>query len=184
MDDIFVEKYRPKKIEEVSGQKHIKQDLTNFVKTRDIPHLLFYGSAGIGKTTCAIALGREILGTSWKINFTELNASNDRGIDIIRSQVMRIAKSSPVNAPYRILLLDEADALTPAAQNALKRIMELYSKNCRFILCCNNVQNLITPITSRCANYNFLPLGNEDIVERLQTICGKENIWGSGANVV
>ena len=176
VDDILVEKYRPDTVKEVVGQKHIRQDLEKFVDRKNIPHLLFYGMAGIGKTTSAIALGKDLLGDTFNVNFLELNASDERGINTVRDKVKFFARSVPVQVKFRIILLDECDALTPDAQNALRRIMEKYMKTCRFILCCNTIGKVISPLISRCATYNFLPLQVEDISERLGFICSKESI--------
>jgi len=176
VDNILVEKYRPEKVSDIVGQSHIKKDFANFVTQKNIPHLLFYGNAGIGKTTTAIALAKDILGEAFYVNFLELNASDSRKIEHVRETIKVYAKQSPMGAPFRIILLDEVDSMGIVAQMALKRIMEKFTKSCRFILTCNHIQKLDAAIISRCATYNFLPLKKEDIADRLTHICEKENI--------
>ena len=176
VDNILVEKYRPEIVSEIVGQNHIRVDLLNFAKTKNIPHLLFYGTAGTGKTTTAIALAKEILGDVFYVNFLELNASDSRKIEHVRNTIKVYAKQAPMQADYRIILLDEVDSMGIIAQMALKRIMEKFTKNCRFILTCNHIHKLDDAIISRCATYNFLPLKPEDIRNRLGIICEKENI--------
>lgn len=174
--EVWTEKYRPKKLSEVIGQKHVTSVLKKFVKEGTIPHLLFSGPAGVGKTTCALALAHELFGKNWKQNFLELNASDDRGIDTIRSKVKDFARTRPIGAGFKIILLDEADALTRDAQQALRRTMENYSETCRFILDCNYVSKIIDPIQSRCAILRFKPLEKEDVVEHLREIAKKEKL--------
>ncbi|HEX32922.1 MAG TPA: replication factor C small subunit [Candidatus Aenigmarchaeota archaeon] len=174
--EVWTEKYRPKKLSEVIGQKHVTSVLKKFVKEGTIPHLLFSGPAGVGKTTCALALAHELFGKNWKQNFLELNASDDRGIDTIRSKVKDFARTRPIGAGFKIILLDEADALTRDAQQALRRTMENYSETCRFILDCNYVSKIIDPIQSRCAILRFKPLEKEDVVEYLREIAKKEKL--------
>jgi len=151
--------------------------LISYVKSRSLPHLLFTGSAGIGKTTAAVALAREFFGEAWHMNFREMNASDERGIDVVRNQIKQFARTSPLEgAEFKILFLDEADALTTDAQAALRRTMETYARGCRFILSCNYSSKIIDPIQSRCAIYRFRPLTPEAISEEIRKIAGLEGI--------
>ncbi len=175
MEDVWVEKYRPRNLDEVVGQEEIVSRLKSYVTTRTMPHLLFAGPAGTGKTTCAIALARELFGENWRGSFHELNASDERGIGIVRTKIKEYARTAaPNDVGFKIIFLDEADALTPEAQAALRRTMEMYSKTCRFILSCNYSSKIIEPIQSRCAVFRFAPLKSGDIKKRLKYIVEKE----------
>ena len=174
---IWIEKYRPRRLDEMVGQKEIVVRLQSYVKTGNLPHLLFTGSAGIGKTTAAVALAREFFGDSWQMNFREMNASDERGIDVVRSQIKEFARTSPLaGATFKILFLDEADALTTDAQAALRRTMETYARTCRFILSCNYSSKIIDPIQSRCAIYRFRPLDAEAVIEEVRRIAAAEGL--------
>ncbi|HJJ84304.1 MAG TPA: replication factor C small subunit [Methanocorpusculum sp.] len=175
--DIWIEKYRPKTLDEVSGQKEIVERLKTYAAAKSLPHLLFTGTAGIGKTTCAVALARKMFGDTWSMNFRELNASDERGIDVVRTQIKQFARTSPLgDAEFKILFLDEADALTNDAQAALRRTMENYAETCRFILSCNYSSKIIDPIQSRCAIYRFRPLTEEAVREEMNRIAKAEGI--------
>ncbi len=175
MEDVWVEKYRPRSLDEVVGQKEVVERLKSYVKTKTMPHLLFAGPAGTGKTTCAMALARELFGDNWRASFHELNASDERGIGVVRTKIKEYARTAaPNDVGFKIIFLDEADALTPDAQAALRRTMEMYSRTCRFILSCNYSSKIIEPIQSRCAIFRFTPLRAENIKERLKYIAGKE----------
>ena len=175
MEDVWVEKYRPKNLGEVVGQEEVVRRLKSYVKARTMPHLLFAGPAGTGKTTCAIALARELFGENWRMSFHELNASDERGINVVRTKIKEYARTAaPNDVGFKIIFLDEADALTPDAQAALRRTMEMYSKTCRFILSCNYSSKIIEPIQSRCAVFRFMPLKPEDIKKRLRYIAEQE----------
>jgi len=175
--EIWIEKYRPKNLSEVVGQQDVVERLHSYVTTKALPHLLFTGPAGVGKTTCAIALAREMFGSTWSMNFRELNASDERGIDVVRTQIKQFARTAPLgDATFKILFLDEADALTQDAQAALRRTMENYAETCRFVLSCNYSSKIIDPIQSRCAIYRFRPLTDEAICEEMARIAKIEGI--------
>ncbi len=174
---IWIEKYRPTKLADIVGQDEIVSRLASYVKTGNLPHLLFTGSAGVGKTTAAVVLAREFFGGSWHTNFREMNASDERGIDVVRNQIKQFARTTPLEgAEFKILFLDEADALTPDAQAALRRTMESYAQNCRFILSCNYSSKIIDPIQSRCAIYRFRPLSPDAIKEEILKIAKQEGL--------
>ncbi len=175
--EIWVEKYRPRTLDEVVGQDEVIQRLKGYVERKNIPHLLFSGPPGTGKTATAIALARDLFGENWRDNFIEMNASDERGIDVVRHKIKEFARTAPIgDAPFKIIFLDEADALTADAQAALRRTMEMYSKSCRFILSCNYVSRIIEPIQSRCAVFKFRPVPKEAMKKRLMEICKKEGV--------
>jgi replication factor C small subunit len=174
---IWIEKYRPTKLADIVGQDEIVERLSSYVRTGTLPHLLFTGSAGVGKTTAAVTLAHEFFQDSWQMNFRELNASDERGIDVVRNQIKQFARTTPLgNATFKILFLDEADALTTDAQAALRRTMESYAQTCRFILSCNYSSKIIDPIQSRCAIYRFKPLGPEAVMEEARRIACREGL--------
>ncbi len=175
--EIWVEKYRPRTLDEVVGQDEVIQRLKGYVERKNIPHLLFSGPPGTGKTATSIALARDLFGENWRDNFIEMNASDERGIDVVRHKIKEFARTAPIGgAPFKIIFLDEADALTADAQAALRRTMEMYSKSCRFILSCNYVSRIIEPIQSRCAVFRFRPVPKEAMKKRLLEICKKEMV--------
>jgi len=174
---IWIEKYRPQKLSDIVGQEEIVERLSSYVRSGNLPHLLFTGSAGVGKTTAAVALAREFFGDTWQMNFRELNASDERGIEVVRNQIKQFARTTPLGeATFKILFLDEADALTTDAQAALRRTMESYAQTCRFILSCNYSSKIIDPIQSRCAIYRFKPLDPRAIREEIRRIAGREGL--------
>lgn len=177
MHEIWIEKYRPKRLEDVVGQRDIVDRLRSYARSGNLPHLMFAGPAGTGKTTSALALARELFKESWRDNFVELNASDERGIDVVRGKIKEFARTSPLGgSSFKIIFLDEADALTSDAQAALRRTMERYSANCRFILSCNYSSKIIEPIQSRCAVFRFRPLKAEDVKKYLRRIADNEGI--------
>ncbi|HEV8359510.1 MAG TPA: replication factor C small subunit [Candidatus Thermoplasmatota archaeon] len=177
MDEIWVEKYRPLKLADVVGQEEVTSRLQAYVKSGNMPHLLFAGPAGTGKTTSAIALARELFGEDWRQNFQELNASDERGIDVVRGKIKEFARTSPLGgASFKIIFLDEADALTDDAQSALRRTMERFAGTARFVLSCNYSSRLIEPIQSRCAVFRFRPLKPEDITKMVRKVAKEEKL--------
>lgn len=173
----WVELYRPKTLKDVIGQPEVALRLAEYAKTYNMPHLLFSGPAGTGKTTAAIALARDIYGEEYKHNILELNASDERGIDTVRGKIKDFARSAPISgAPFKIIFLDEADALTPEAQQALRRTMELFSSSTRFILSCNWSGKIIEPIQSRCALFRFKPLTKQEVRDALGRIVKAEGL--------
>ena len=164
----WTEKYRPHTLDEVLGRDSIITRLKHYVTQNNMPHLLFAGPAGVGKTTCAICLAREFFGETWRQNFQETNASDERGINVVREKIKNIARTRPIGGDFKIIFLDESDALTSDAQNALRRTMEMYTSTCRFILSCNYSSRIIDPIQSRCAVFRFGPLPNEAIEKKIK----------------
>lgn len=159
------------------GQEEVVRRLRSYVATRNLPHLLFSGPPGVGKTASAIAIARELFGEEWQSNFIELNASDERGIDVVRHKIKDFARTAPLGeADFKIIFLDEADALTSDAQSALRRTMERYTSSCRFILSCNYSSKIIEPIQSRCAIYRFKPISDEAVGERIRFIAEQEGL--------
>ena len=174
---IFIEKYRPQNFEEFVGQDIIVNRIKSFVENKNIPHLIFAGSPGTGKTTLSLIIARSLFGNNWRDNFLELNSSDDRGINVVRETIKDFARTKPIlNTPYKIILLDKSDALTREAQHALRRTMENYSNTCRFILSCNYSSKLIDPIISRCAIFRFKPLEKAEMFIILKRILKQESI--------
>jgi replication factor C small subunit len=177
LKEIWVEKYRPQRLSDVVGQREVVERLQAYVKTGNLPHLLFAGPAGTGKTTCAIALSKELFGEDWRSNFQELNASDERGIDIVRGKIKEIASLRPMGThPFKILFLDEADNLTADAQAALRRTMETFTRTTRFILSCNYSSRIIEPIQSRTAVFRFRPLPKEDVAAYARRVAKAEKL--------
>lgn len=182
----WVEKYRPKTLDEVVHQTEVTNALKSSINSNTMPHLLFYGPAGTGKTSTILSICQELYGPEYfSSRVLELNASDERGIDAIRNKVKKFAQisvgSKPVDYEYplpsfKIIILDEADSMTKEAQAALRRTMEMYSKVTRFCLICNYISRIIEPLTSRCAKFRFKSLDSEIIQDKLQDICKKEDL--------
>ena len=174
---IWIEKYRPQNFNEMVGQIEIKKRIEAFVKSKNMPHLLFSGPAGVGKTTMSLIIAKKLFGDTWKQNILELNASDERGIDVVRVKVKDFARTRAIgNVPFKIIYLDECDALTKEAQQALRRTMENYTQTCRFILSCNYSSKIIDPIQSRCAVFRFKPIPKEEIFKVITKIAKDENV--------
>ncbi|MBI5696931.1 MAG: replication factor C small subunit [Thaumarchaeota archaeon] len=176
---MWVEKYRPQKITDLVNQKEIVGSLTALLKNvNEIPHLLFSGSAGVGKTTLAMCLCRQILGDGWKEFTLELNASDERGINMVRERVKKFSRFAGLdsNIPFKVIILDEADEMTSDAQTALRRIIEDTAKTCRFILIANNISKIIEPIQSRCAVFKFTRIAEKEVIVHLKEIAKKEKV--------
>jgi replication factor C small subunit len=175
-DKNWDEKYKPTTMADVYGQPRITAKIANFVKRGRLPHMLFAGPPGVGKTSIAKALARDLFGSDWKVNFQEYNASSSRGIDFIRSEIQTLTSNVPVGAAFHIIFLDEADALTEDAQTALRQIMMKHTDTAKFILGCNYVHKIIEPIKDRCAVLRFGRLTEDVITSKLIKICENEKI--------
>ena len=168
---LWIEKYRPKTFDQVKGQEEIVKRVRAFVASGNIPHLMFIGKSGVGKTTLANIIAQELFGEGKSQNFLELNSSDERGIDVIRMKVKDFARTKSLTEDtIKIIFLDECDALTREAQQALRRTMEAYANSCRFILSCNFSSKIIDPIKSRCAIFKFKPLQKESLKELVKDI--------------
>ena len=175
--NIWIEKHRPKTFSEIVGQKEIVSRVESMVKQKSMPHLLFTGPAGVGKSTLALITAKTLYGDSWRENFLELNASDDRGIDIVRGIIKDFARIKSLgNVPFKIIFLDECDSLTKEAQQALRRTMENFTASTRFILSCNYSSKLIDPIISRCSVFRFKNLEQNEIETLIDNVCSKENL--------
>ena len=171
---IWTEKYRPRDFNEVLGHDEIIKRAKAFVQNKNMPHLLFSGPAGSGKTTLALIIAKKLFGKSWNENFLELNASDERGIDVVRQKVKSFARTKAFNGPFKIIFLDESDALTKEAQQALRRTMEIFTGTCRFILSCNTSSKIIDPIQSRCSIFRFKLLNKKDVAKIVEKIAKQE----------
>lgn len=175
-ETVWVEKYRPEKIADIVGQEDITKQLAGYVAEGELPNLLFSGEAGLGKTTAAVAVSKEMYGDDWQDNFLELNASDERGIDVVRDRIKEFARTSFGGYDQRIIFLDEADSLTDDAQAALRRTMEQFSNNVRFIMSCNYSNQIIDPIQSRCSVFRFSAISDDVVGKRLREIAEMEGV--------
>ncbi len=173
---IWTEKYRPHSLSEIVNQKHVVERLKAFVEKKTLPHMLFAGPPGTGKTASAIAIAKDLFGKSWHSNFQETNASDARGIDVVRTRIKEFARIRPLNTPFKIVFLDESDSLTSAAQHALRRTIEQYSNVCRFILSCNYSSKIISPLQSRCVVFRFTNLSKEDVFTYMDRVIKGEKL--------
>jgi replication factor C small subunit len=180
---MWVEKYRPFKLDDIVNQKEIVESLKNLMKeSAEMPHLLFTGPAGVGKTTTALCMSRQLLGEDWKRDTLELNASDERGIKMVRERVKEFAAVIKIRTTerderkFRIIILDEADEMTSEAQTALRRIIEDSSETTRFVIICNYLSQIIEPIQSRCAIFRFKRIEKETVEDHLKWLCKKEVI--------
>jgi replication factor C small subunit len=175
---MWTEKYRPQSLDEIVNQREIVSRFKNFVNEKNMPHLLLVGPAGVGKTTSILALARDLYGPSYRSFILELNASDERGIGVIRDKVKNFARTAAIASPvsFKILIMDEADHLTGDAQHALRRTMEIYTRTCRFCLLGNYSENIIDPIQSRCSVFRFSPLEESDLKGHIEDIAKRENL--------
>ncbi|OII73722.1 replication factor C like AAA ATPase [Cryptosporidium ubiquitum] len=188
MNNLWVEKYRPKNVLDISHQKDVVSMLNHVLESGNMPHLLFYGPPGTGKTSAVLALSRELFGPNeYKNRILELNASDERGINIVREkikswtrQIVQCNKAHELTGKplpsWKIVILDEAEMMTADAQSALRRIIEVSAKNTRFVIICNYINKIIEPLASRCAKFRFQPISTKSQISRLNYICYQEGI--------
>lgn len=174
---MLIEKYRPKSLNEMVSHEEIIKTINRFIEKKSIPHFLFHGPPGTGKTSCIIAIARKLYGENMKKMVLELNASDDRGINVVRDRIKEFCNTQMIHIKgIKLVVLDEADAMTASAQFALRRVIEKYTKNARFCLICNQVSKIIPAIQSRCMRFRFNPLKPEQCNSRIKEICELENI--------
>ncbi|KNE64522.1 hypothetical protein AMAG_09539 [Allomyces macrogynus ATCC 38327] len=173
----WVEKYRPASLSDLVAHEDITNTIIKFIDEKRLPHLLFYGPPGTGKTSTILACARRLYGPQYKSMILELNASDDRGIDVVREQIKNFASTRKIfSSGFKLIVLDEADAMTSAAQAALRRIIEKYTKNVRFCIICNYVSKIIPALQSRCTRFRFNPLEPDQVEKRLDFICQSEGV--------
>ncbi|MFC1686036.1 replication factor C small subunit [Nanoarchaeota archaeon] len=176
MGELWTERYRPKEFSEIFGQEDIVDKAQAFVQQKNMPHLMFAGPAGTGKSSLSIIIVKKLYGKEWRSNYLELNASDERGIDVVRQKIKGFARTRTLDGTFKIIFLDEADALTKDAQQALRRTMEMFTQTCRFIMSCNYSSKIIDPIQSRCAVFRFRQLDKAAIMSILNHIIKTENL--------
>ena len=169
-NSLWVEKYRPRKLTEYVGNEHLKEKVADYLETSDVPHLLFFGKAGTGKTTLA-----KLIVNSIECDHIVINASDENNVDTVRNKVKNFASSMGFKK-WKIIILDEFDYMTPNAQAILRNLMETFSQHCRFILTCNYVEKVIDPIQSRCQTFQIVPPTKKDVAVQISQILGKENV--------
>ena len=169
-NSLLVEKYRPRKLTEYVGNEHLKQKVSDYLKSGDVPHLLFFGKAGTGKTTLA-----KLIVNSINCDHIIINASDENNVDTVRNKVKGFASTVGFK-DMKVIILDEFDYMTPNAQAILRNLMETFSKHCRFILTCNYVEKVIDPIQSRCQTFQIVPPTKKDVAVQISQILGKEGV--------
>ncbi|KAF8582774.1 P-loop containing nucleoside triphosphate hydrolase protein [Ramaria rubella] len=173
----WVEKYRPVTLDDVVSHQQITSTIEKFIEKNRLPHLLFYGPPGTGKTSTILAVARRIYGNDFRKQILELNASDDRGIDVVREQIKQFAETRTLfSKGFKLIILDEADMMTNAAQSALRRVIEQYTKNVRFCIICNYVNKITPAIQSRCTRFRFSPLPAEEVEKRLIGVIQAEQV--------
>ena len=177
-NSLWVEKYRPRKLTEYVGNEHLKQKVSDYLQSGDVPHLLFFGKAGTGKTTLA-----KLIVNSISCDYIVINASDENNVDTVRNKVKGFASTIGFK-DMKVIILDEFDYMTPNAQAILRNLMETFSKHCRFILTCNYVEKVIDPIQSRCQTFQIVPPTKKDVAVQISQILGKEGIGFQPADLV